>query len=117
MVAGQVQRNIKNAVQRLLLALLIAFLISLWLQTSSNLPMSFTTAKASAIAAEFDFSTEQLIAAVKQFEVLALKGLSTDDQPMTMIPSYVTDVPTGKETGTYLALDLGGTNLRVCSIL
>ena len=24
--------------------------------------------------------------------------------------------PTGKETGTYLALDMGGTNLRVCEI-
>ena len=31
-----------------------------------------------------------------------------------MIPSFVTGRPTGKETGKYLALDLGGTNLRVC---
>ncbi|KAI9317975.1 hexokinase-domain-containing protein [Dichotomocladium elegans] len=33
-----------------------------------------------------------------------------------MIPSYVTGRPTGKETGDYLALDLGGTNLRVCLV-
>lgn len=31
-----------------------------------------------------------------------------------MIPSFVTGRPTGHETGRYLALDLGGTNLRVC---
>lgn len=33
-----------------------------------------------------------------------------------MIPTYVQHIPTGQETGTYLALDLGGTNLRVCEI-
>lgn len=31
-----------------------------------------------------------------------------------MIPSFVTGRPTGNEKGKYLALDLGGTNLRVC---
>ncbi|KAL7323274.1 hypothetical protein PS15p_211200 [Mucor circinelloides] len=31
-----------------------------------------------------------------------------------MIPSFVTGRPTGDEKGKYLALDLGGTNLRVC---
>lgn len=31
-----------------------------------------------------------------------------------MIPSFVTGRPTGDEQGKYLALDLGGTNLRVC---
>ena len=31
-----------------------------------------------------------------------------------MIPSYVSGRPTGDEVGRYLALDLGGTNLRVC---
>eukprot|EP00833_Pecoramyces_ruminatium_P011593 jgi/Orpsp1_1/1185625/evm.model.c7180000094670.1 len=33
-----------------------------------------------------------------------------------MIPSYVSNRPTGKETGSYLALDLGGTNFRVCEV-
>jgi hypothetical protein len=44
--------------------------------------------------------------------------LSTIDlggvQPM--IPTFVFGWPTGKETGDYLALDLGGTNLRVCLV-
>jgi len=33
-----------------------------------------------------------------------------------MIPSFVTGRPTGMESGTYLAIDLGGTNLRVCKV-
>ena len=33
-----------------------------------------------------------------------------------MIPTYVQHVPTGQEKGTFLALDLGGTNLRVCEV-
>ncbi|CAG8464389.1 1253_t:CDS:2 [Acaulospora colombiana] len=41
-------------------------------------------------------------------------GLANDDS--TMIPSYVSRLPTGKETGTYLSLDLGGMNLRVASV-
>ena len=28
----------------------------------------------------------------------------------------VTDVPNGKETGTFLSMDLGGTNIRACSV-
>jgi hexokinase len=30
--------------------------------------------------------------------------------------TWVTGFPTGRETGTYLTIDLGGTNLRVCLI-
>lgn len=33
-----------------------------------------------------------------------------------MIPTYVFGWPTGGESGDYLALDLGGTNLRVCLV-
>ena len=33
-----------------------------------------------------------------------------------MIPTFVTGRPTGQETGKYLALDLGGTYLRVCEV-
>ncbi|KAI7823702.1 hexokinase-domain-containing protein [Kickxella alabastrina] len=33
-----------------------------------------------------------------------------------MIPTFVRRRPSGKETGTFLALDLGGTNLRVCQV-
>lgn len=33
-----------------------------------------------------------------------------------MNPTWVIGYPTGKEEGTYLALDMGGTNLRVCEV-
>lgn len=33
-----------------------------------------------------------------------------------MIPTFVYGFPTGQETGTFLAVDLGGTNLRVCLV-
>lgn len=41
------------------------------------------------------------------------KGLSKEGGNIPMIPGWVHDFPTGKETGNYLAIDLGGTNLRV----
>jgi hexokinase len=33
-----------------------------------------------------------------------------------MIPTWCIGYPDGNETGTYLALDMGGTNLRVCEV-
>ena len=41
------------------------------------------------------------------------KGLSKQGGNIPMIPGWVLDFPTGKEKGDYLAIDLGGTNLRV----
>ncbi|KAJ0334121.1 hypothetical protein COL5a_000167 [Colletotrichum fioriniae] len=35
---------------------------------------------------------------------------------MCQIPSFVTKLPNGSEKGVCLAIDLGGTNLRVCSV-
>jgi len=43
-------------------------------------------------------------------------GLKSNNAPMAMIPSYVSKLPTGSEKGTFLAVDLGGTNFRVCSV-
>lgn len=39
----------------------------------------------------------------------------TGESSLRMLPSYI-GLPTGKETGEYLALDFGGTNLRVVLI-
>ncbi|KAI5118647.1 hypothetical protein M0805_002567 [Coniferiporia weirii] len=41
-------------------------------------------------------------------------GLKKHEQIVPMIPTFVFGWPTGDELGDYLALDLGGTNLRVC---
>ncbi|KAI5810031.1 hexokinase-domain-containing protein [Peziza echinospora] len=72
--------------------------------------------RAQAVAEEFEYTPEQVNAGVAEFLHLMDAGLQLDNQPMTMIPTYVTSVPNGTEKGVYLAVDLGGTNFRVCSI-
>ncbi|RMZ87056.1 hypothetical protein DV736_g5715, partial [Chaetothyriales sp. CBS 134916] len=44
------------------------------------------------------------------------KGLDRDDANIPMNPTWVMGFPTGDEQGVFLALDMGGTNLRVCEI-
>jgi hexokinase len=34
-----------------------------------------------------------------------------------MLPAWVLGFPDGTEEGAYLALDMGGTNLRVCEVV
>lgn len=82
-------------------------------------PINYNTPlmqKAEEIAQEFEFDTKQINAAVEEYQKLMNKGLENDGEAMTMIPTYVTAVPNGTEKGVYLALDLGGTNFRVCSV-
>ena len=38
------------------------------------------------------------------------------DSKSNFVIFVVTAVPNGKETGTFLAMDLGGTNIRACSV-
>jgi len=40
-------------------------------------------------------------------------GLEKEGQTINMIPTYVGTVPTGKEKGEFLAVDVGGSNFRV----
>ncbi|EER23986.1 hexokinase, putative [Coccidioides posadasii C735 delta SOWgp] len=49
---------------------------------------------------------------VKELE----KGLSVQGGNIPMNVTWVMGFPTGHEQGTFLALDMGGTNLRVCEI-
>ncbi|KAK7419045.1 hexokinase [Neonectria punicea] len=44
------------------------------------------------------------------------KGLSKTGGSIPMNTTWVTSLPNGKETGTYLVLDLGGTNIRICKV-
>ncbi|KAI1977506.1 hexokinase [Ophidiomyces ophidiicola] len=44
------------------------------------------------------------------------KGLSVEGGNIPMNVTWVLGFPTGHEQGTFLALDMGGTNLRVCEI-
>ncbi|KAF9507028.1 hypothetical protein BS47DRAFT_1352147 [Hydnum rufescens UP504] len=53
---------------------------------------------------------------VAAFEETLELGLQKPGQVVPMIPTFVFGWPTGQESGDYLALDLGGTNLRVCLV-
>ncbi|KAH7075055.1 hexokinase [Paraphoma chrysanthemicola] len=44
------------------------------------------------------------------------RGLSKEGGTIPMIPTWCMAFPDGHETGSYLALDMGGTNLRVCEV-
>ncbi|KAI8333944.1 hypothetical protein BC941DRAFT_462443 [Chlamydoabsidia padenii] len=63
---------------------------------------------------ELEVSTDRIRTIVKQFNEEMDKGLDHEGATVPMIPSFVTGRPAGTEIGRYLALDLGGTNLRVC---
>ncbi|KAJ3068496.1 hexokinase A [Podochytrium sp. JEL0797] len=65
----------------------------------------------------FTLNTDKLNQIVKHMLAEMKKGLQADNQALLMIPSHVVNLPNGKETGSYLALDLGGTNFRVCEVV
>ncbi|KAL1876406.1 hypothetical protein VTK73DRAFT_9345 [Phialemonium thermophilum] len=68
------------------------------------------------IVAQFEYSDEDLNKGVQEFIRQMREGLEKDGTSLSQIPTYVTAVPNGTEKGTYLAVDLGGTNFRVCSV-
>ncbi|KAJ3238694.1 hexokinase A [Chytriomyces hyalinus] len=65
----------------------------------------------------FTINSEKLNQIVKHMIVEMRKGLQADGQALLMIPSHVVNRPTGREVGSFLALDLGGTNFRVCEVV
>ncbi|KAF2004259.1 hypothetical protein P154DRAFT_617154 [Amniculicola lignicola CBS 123094] len=71
---------------------------------------------AERIAAEFEFSDKDIGRAVAGFVRQMNDGLIGQGRTIEQLPSFVTELPTGLEKGTYLAVDLGGTNIRVCSV-
>ncbi|KAF4968585.1 hypothetical protein FSARC_4058 [Fusarium sarcochroum] len=73
--------------------------------------------ESSRVVQEFDFSDSELNSHVKEFLRQMDEGLQNEGTSLQQIPTYVTGVPNGTEKGLYLAVDLGGTNFRVCSIM
>ena len=65
---------------------------------------------------DFTVPADKLQAVTKHFISELDKGLSKKGGNIPMIPGWVMEFPTGKESGDYLAIDLGGTNLRVILI-
>ncbi|ORZ10407.1 hypothetical protein BCR42DRAFT_422319 [Absidia repens] len=81
---------------------------------SHRLPSASIQETLQKLSLELDVSTDRIRTIIKQFNIEMEKGLDHEGATLSMIPSFVTGRPTGMETGRYLALDLGGTNLRVC---
>ena len=68
-----------------------------------------------SIKKDFQISTSGMRGIVRRFHSEMKKGLRGKPGSLKMIPTYV-DIPTGKEKGSFLALDLGGTNFRVLKL-
>lgn len=71
-----------------------------------------------AVKQEFTVSTETLHQIIEYFIAELARGLQdgTDEMGIPMNVAWVMEYPDGSETGDYLALDLGGTNLRVVMV-
>ncbi|KAK0647532.1 Glucokinase [Lasiodiplodia hormozganensis] len=72
--------------------------------------------EARRVAAEFTFTPDDVRRSTKEFIRQMEEGLQKNGTDLSQIPTYVTSVPNGTEKGLYMAVDLGGTNFRVCSI-
>lgn len=84
------------------------------------------------IVREFEVNTDQICSVTRHFVQMMSTLLSTklwhapklttiaDDglanRCMYQLPSYVRSVPVGTETGRFLAVDLGGSNCRICLV-
>ncbi|EJF58279.1 hexokinase-domain-containing protein [Dichomitus squalens] len=64
----------------------------------------------------FNLTPQRMRMIVEAFRESLELGLSKNGQIVPMIPTYVFGWPKGDETGNFLAVDLGGTNLRVCLV-
>ncbi|KDR76967.1 hypothetical protein GALMADRAFT_246129 [Galerina marginata CBS 339.88] len=64
----------------------------------------------------FTLTPQRMRMIVEAFKETLELGLEKTNQIVPMIPTFVFGWPTGKEKGDYLAVDLGGTNLRVCLV-
>lgn len=67
------------------------------------------------VAQYFYIADERLGLFARQFQTTLEGALAGKDVSLSALPSYV-GLPTGAEEGTYLALDFGGTNVRVSRI-
>ncbi|ORE06287.1 hypothetical protein BCV72DRAFT_336013 [Rhizopus microsporus var. microsporus] len=74
------------------------------------------TAALNTIVSRFHVSGETLKKITDQFVQEMEKGLDHEGATIAMIPSFVSGRCTGEEKGHFMALDLGGTNLRVCHV-
>jgi len=84
-----------------------------WL--GSNEPTTGSAALES-VRSEFTLSDTRLRTLIENFLMEMSLGLEGKASSIKMIPSHVSSVPTGKESGSAWAIDLGGSNLRVLKV-
>lgn len=65
---------------------------------------------------QFWIHGDKLKEIVQRFRTELDEGLAKHHQNIAMHQTWVHRLPSGNERGTFLTLDLGGTNLRVCEI-
>ncbi|WZH50075.1 Glucokinase [Fusarium acuminatum] len=67
-----------------------------------------------SIVKEFEIDNLKIRDIVNHFVNQIKRGLQSKHS--YQIPSFVTQIPSGHEKGLFLAIDLGGTNCRVCAV-
>jgi hexokinase len=77
--------------------------------------MSDNKRQLSRLEKMFEISPIGLKNIIGDFHLEMEKGLAGKKSSLKMIPAYVSR-PTGKEKGIFLAIDLGGTNLRILEL-
>ncbi|KAI1415868.1 hypothetical protein F5Y13DRAFT_186722 [Hypoxylon sp. FL1857] len=65
---------------------------------------------------QFNVTSEKLKRISERFEEELREGLEKEGSNLSMNVTWVLGLPTGDETGSYVTIDLGGTNLRVCLV-
>lgn len=63
----------------------------------------------------FDITYRDIEAIIADFHAEMARGLKGEGGSLKMLPAFV-DVARGSESGTFIALDLGGTNFRVLQV-
>ncbi|KAL4781131.1 hypothetical protein BJX76DRAFT_350409 [Aspergillus varians] len=71
-------------------------------------------AQAEQIARDFDINSARIRRVTRHFVSQMKDGLV--NPRIWQLPSYVKRIPTGTETGEFLAVDLGGSNCRICLV-
>lgn len=71
-------------------------------------------AQAEQIARDFDLSADHVLRLTRHLVRQMQDGLASDSA--CQLPVYLRSMPTGTEKGQFLAVDLGGTNCRICLV-
>lgn len=83
--------------------------------SSTDLPKDLA-AEIKRLEELFTIPKEKLKQITDHFVNELTKGLTVEGGSIPMNPTWAMGFPDGNETGKFLALDMGGTNLRVCEI-